>query len=445
MARATSKANLGYYAIDERHHAAILSLVAPATPAHKLLDPFAGEGAFLETAAKAWNVTPYANELDGERAEKCIKRFGPKQAVRCDAERLIASNNAFAAAWLNPPYDHDASASGNKRVEFRYLRHSWKWLQDGGLGLWCVYQHHLTEDAAAFLAKYALSVDVWALPGKHLGAYDQIIVAAVKGRNPDPDALYAQIMTAKANPRILDVQPEPVYKLPRRRIVDGALCSRRTLSTRNKGWLIETGGAWRSHGFQSLLQPPPPPSQIQPVVAPRPGHTALVLAAGVADGAVIETDEYGTVAIRGKTQPVEQVARVDVEADADDPTHKITKTTVRLKPSTTLTLLGADGTTVEMDGDEALLDFITTNKTALADYLNRKFAPAYQFDLNGIRGFLDRIRLKGKYPLYTAQKHVVAAVTKGFEGRKGLLLVGQMGVGRPARPARPRQPLPPAR
>lgn len=72
--------------IEMQHHqlpddvVALLSLVAPATPAHKLLDPFAGEGEFLEVAAKAWNVTPYANELDGDRAAKCIERFGPTQA-----------------------------------------------------------------------------------------------------------------------------------------------------------------------------------------------------------------------------------------------------------------------------------------------------------------------------------------------------------------------------
>ena len=376
MARATSKANLGFYAIDERHHAAILSLVAPATLAHKLLDPFAGEGAFLEAAAKVWNVTPYANELDGERAAKCIERFGPKQAVRCDAERLIASNNAFATAWLNPPYDHDASASGNKRVEFRYLRHSWKWLQDGGLGLWCVYQHHLTEDAAAFLAKYALSVDVWALPGKHLGAYDQIIVAAVKGRHPDPDTLYTQIMTAKATPRILDVRPEPVYKLPPPPDSSRRFVFSPDIIDEEQGLkLIETGGAWRSHGFQSLLEVPTPPTQIEPVVAPRPGHMALVLAAGVADGAVIDTDKYGTVAIRGKTQHVEQIARVDVESDPNDPDRQVKKTTIRLKPSTTLTLLADDGTTIEMDGDDALLEFITGNKRSLAAYLNNKFSP----------------------------------------------------------------------
>lgn len=146
MARAESKQIMGFLPISETHHPAILSLIAPATPAAKILDPFAGEGAFLEAAANAWHVTPYANELDGARAEQCIARFGPKQAVRCDVERLIASNNAFSCGWFNPPYDHDASASGNKRIEFRYLRHSWKWIQDGGLVFWVVYLHHLTEE-----------------------------------------------------------------------------------------------------------------------------------------------------------------------------------------------------------------------------------------------------------------------------------------------------------
>jgi len=146
MSRMENREVMGFFAIDPKHHAAIISLVAPATPAHKLLDPYAGEGEFLEVAARAWNVTPYANELDGDRATKCIARFGPKQAVRCDVERLIASNNAFSCGWFNPPYDHDASATGNKRVEFRYVRHSWKWIQDGGLIFWVVYLHHLTEE-----------------------------------------------------------------------------------------------------------------------------------------------------------------------------------------------------------------------------------------------------------------------------------------------------------
>ena len=29
-------------------------------------------------------------------------------------ERLLSSNAAFGAAWLNPPYDHDKTAKANK-------------------------------------------------------------------------------------------------------------------------------------------------------------------------------------------------------------------------------------------------------------------------------------------------------------------------------------------
>jgi 23S rRNA G2445 N2-methylase RlmL len=145
MARAESKMIMGYLPIEERHYPALLSLVAPATPVVNLLDPFAGEGAFLEVAAQEWNVMPYANELDGDRAAACIARFGPTQTVRCDVERLVASNEAFGILWANPPYDHDKLAKASRRVEFAYLRHAWKWAADGALVLWVVYNHHLTE------------------------------------------------------------------------------------------------------------------------------------------------------------------------------------------------------------------------------------------------------------------------------------------------------------
>jgi len=432
MARAESKMIMGYLPIEERHYPALLSLVAPATPAVRLLDPFAGEGAFLEAAAKAWNLTPYANELDGERATACIARFGATQAVRCDVERLVASNNAFGLAWLNPPYDHDAGATGSKRVEFRYLRHAWKWVQESGLAFWCIYRQHITSEAAAFLAKHSSRVDVWALPGKHLGEYDQMIVAAVKGIPLNPATLYEQIIRDRDNPQPLTVQSEPIYRLPAPRPIQRFVFAPDMLDEVAGLRLIEEQGAWKTGGFQALLEVPPLPAEIEPVVAPRPGHLALVLAAGVADGAVIETADYGQVAIRGKTRHVEQIARVEIEADPNDPERQVKKTTIRLKPTTTLTLLGADGTTIEMEGDEALLGFITSNKHTLAQYLNAKFQPMYRFDMNGIGRWLDSIRLKGKHRLYTAQKHVIAAVTRGLQDRDSILLIGQMGVGKTA-------------
>ncbi len=431
MSRMENRAIMGFYALEPRHHSAILSLVAPATPANRILDPFAGEGEFLAAAATAWNLMPYANELDGERATRCIERFGPKQAVRCDAERLVASNHAFQVLWCNPPYDYDgAGTPGNKRIELRYLRHSWKWVSEGGLVLWVVYRQHLTETAAEFLAKHSQRVDVWALPGKHLQAYDQIVVAAIKGESGNAEALYSHIIHQKAQPRLLEVQSEPIYNLPQPQPIQRFVFAPDMIDEHQGLRLIEEQGAWKTQGFQSLLQIPVPPPPIEPVVAPRPGHMALVLAAGVANGAIIQTEAYGRVALRGKTQPVPQTARVEIEAVASDPEHAIKKTTIRLKPTTTLSLLAEDGTMVEMDGDEALLGFITANKQALAEYLNRRFKPMYTFDMNGMDSWLDRIRLKGKYPMYAAQKHVVAAVTRGFQDRNSILLVGSMGVGK---------------
>lgn len=432
MARAESKMIMGYLPIEPPHHAAILSLVMPATSAVKILDPFAGEGAFLQVAAQAWNVTPYANELDGERAAQCIERFGPTQAVRCDVERLLASNNAFGLLWANPPYDYDKTARASKRVEFAYLRHSWKWAQDGAVVMWCIYIQHLTEEAMAFLAKNSCRVDVWALPGKHQGEYDQIVVVAIKGTPPNVEVLYQSTLDGKANPRLLIVQDEPIYKLPAPSLIARFVFAPDIVDEVQGLRLIQEQGAWKTHGFQALLEVPCPPAQIEPVVAPRPGHLALVLAAGVANGAVIETSDYGQVALRGKTQHVEQITRVEVEAAPGDPERQVKKTTKRLKPTTTLTLLAQDGTVVEMEGDDALLGFITANKQALAAYLNDRFSPMYRFDFAGIGRFLDRIKLNGKYPLYTAQKHVIAAIVRGFQQRDSILLVGQMGTGKTA-------------
>jgi hypothetical protein len=271
---------------------------------------------------------------------------------------------------------------------------------------------------------------VWALPGKHQGEYDQVVVAAIKGIHPNPSELYQHILDGKASPRPQTIQPEPLYKLPASPHITRFVFAPDIIDEEQGLRLIQEQGAWKTNGFQALLEVPRPPEQIEPVVAPRPGHMALVLAAGVANGAVIQTEDYGQVAIRGKTQHVEQIARVEIEAAPGDPERQVKKTTIRLKPTTTLTLLAQDGTVVEMEGDEALLGFITANKHSLTSYLNQKFKPMYGFDFAGMGRWLERIRLKGKYPMYTAQKHVVGATVRGFQSRNSILLVGQMGVGK---------------
>lgn len=430
MSRPENRMVMGYFAFDEKHHPALLSLVQPATTAHKLLDPFAGEGHVLEAMAKAWRVTPYANELDGARAEACLNRFGATHAVRCDAERLSASQGAFAALWVNPPYDHDTQGTGSKRLEFKYLKHSWKWACEGALVFWVVYQHHLTQEALAFLARHSRTVDVWGCAGKHLGEYDQVVVVAVKGTPEDSEALFADLQQQKENPTLLTMQDTPCYTLPVAPKKDRFVFAPDMLDAEQGLRLLQASGAWQNNAFQTLLALPPEPKKMEPIVAPRPGHMALVLAAGVANGAIITTQQHGEVALRSKVVPVEAVVKVEQSENAQG--HTSTTTTIRLKPKNTLTLLKRDGDVITLDGDDALLSFITDNRHALTKYISQQFTPKYTFDFNGLNSWLSQIRLGGKHKLYTAQKHVIAAIVKGFETRKGILLSGQMGSGKSA-------------
>jgi hypothetical protein len=62
MARPGSKMKAGYLPIEEHHYPALLSLVAPVTPSHRLLDSFAGEGTFLTVCSRWRKPNPTTEE-----------------------------------------------------------------------------------------------------------------------------------------------------------------------------------------------------------------------------------------------------------------------------------------------------------------------------------------------------------------------------------------------
>ena len=146
--------------------------------------------------------------------------------------------------------------------------------------IWVIYRQHLTEKAMTFLAKQSRTVDVWALPGKHLGEYDQIIVVAIKGHQADPETLYQDILAQKSDPRPLTVHSEPVYRLPPPITGKRFVFAPDQIDEKQGLLLVESQGAWKTNGFQSLLEMPLQVETIKPVVAPRPGQ---VVPSGVGD------------------------------------------------------------------------------------------------------------------------------------------------------------------
>ena len=427
MPRLTSIEKGGYYAFTEEHLPGMASLFAPSDTGGRLLDPCAGEGHALHHLADAWGLTPYANELDTDRAAACQVLFGPTQAVQGDLHTLRASLGSFPAIWLNPPYTWEMGNQEDKRRELAMLKHAWKWLQAGGWMLWCVYAHHVTPDAAAWLAKRCRSVDVWRLPGLHLGEYVHVVVVAQQGTPPDEPAQFAQrILQDAAHPRELTVHDTPPYTFPHPRPKRRFVFAPKVITPEVALQAVQRDGAQCSAGFQRLLEPPPPVENVRPVVRPRGGQLALVLAAGLFNGIVVQAEE-GRAAVRSTVEPVEQLVEGGEIDEADEATTE--REVYRTRPQVTITLLNQQGEITDMSGDAALVDFIGQHKSALLSYLDRHFTPLYDFRYDPLAPILDRVRIKG-YRLYETQKHVVASTYTALQQRKGVIIVGEPGVGK---------------
>src|SRR5690606_24527782 len=159
---------------------------------------------------------------------------------------------------------------------------------------------------------------------------------------------------------------------------------------------------------------------------PRGGQLALVLAAGLFNGIVVKTEE-GRAAVRSTVEPVEQLVEGGEIDEADETTTE--REVYRTRPQVTITLLNEQGEVTDMSGDAALVDFIGRHKTALLNYLDDHFTPLYDFNYGELAPILDRVRLKGNR-LYETQKHVTAATYTALQQRKGVIVVGEPGVGK---------------
>ncbi|MBN1427427.1 MAG: hypothetical protein JXB07_03520, partial [Anaerolineae bacterium] len=374
MAMLNSIVKGGFYPYPPEQLSAARSLFAPAPQEGgrcvlRALDPCAGEGAALAYLAANLGLEPYANELDANRAGRCQALFGQEHTVAGDLFRLRASNEAFALVWCNPPYGENYGGD-DRRIELSALRHSWKWAMVGGYVAWVVYAHHMTHKAAEFLAANADQVDVYRLPGLHLGQYAQILVVArkIERRDPDPD-LAGQLVESCRCPHSL---PElarldaPRYRFPAPPEVRRFVFAPDEITADVMLAAMQEHGAQQLAGFRQLLTPLPPPPGFHPIVQPRGGHLGLVLAGGLLDGALVKTDE-GSAAVRG----VVRLVTVDTTPEGQ---HGI-RETYQTRPQVTVSLLWKDGRTRTIEAEKALVDFLKAHKSRLLAHLEERSKP----------------------------------------------------------------------
>src|SRR5690606_32700985 len=155
------------------------------------------------------------------------------------------------------PYVWDLG-SDEKRRELSFLKHSLKWVQPGGFMIWVVYAHHVTQDAALVLAKNCSSVDVWGVPGLHLGEYKQVVVVGQIGQAEQPiEGRMMDILNQAGQPHPLEMQTEPIYKFPAPRPVQRFLFAPKIMTPEITLAAIQSASVHQTAQFQAILQPPP--------------------------------------------------------------------------------------------------------------------------------------------------------------------------------------------
>ncbi|MCC6975140.1 MAG: hypothetical protein IT322_14140, partial [Anaerolineae bacterium] len=426
MSRLSSIEKGGFYELPPAHLPALASLFGPAPTGGKLLDPCAGEGHALKHLAEAWALKPYANELDNARAAECQRLFGAAQTVHGDLYQLRASTGAFSAVWCNPPYTWDSTGS-DKRRELSMLKHAWKWLQPEGWMLWCVYAHHITPDAASYLVSRTSQVDIWRLPGLHLGEYAQVVVVARAGKTQGDPASCTLALVEQARSGSLPeltVQDSPRYEFPAPLKRKSFLFAPKVITPEVALQAVKDSGAHLGHGFATLLEPPREAEEVRPVVRPRGRQLALILAAGMFNGLVLETDK-GRSAVRSTVESTE--ALVESEGDPDSNDEETAREVFQTRPRVTITLLSEGGDITDLSGDSALVDFIKAYKPILMEYLDEHFKPLYNFDYSALRPVLACSKNGSLFP---TQKHVIAACHTTLLQRRGVILSGEPGSGK---------------
>ena len=54
------------------------------------------------------------------------------QRFKAISSTLSPKSRSFSFLYLNPPYDSEIGSMNNKRMEFLFLQHTYRWLVEGG-------------------------------------------------------------------------------------------------------------------------------------------------------------------------------------------------------------------------------------------------------------------------------------------------------------------------
>lgn len=445
MARLEAIAKALYYPTPDRVVGMIGNVVQLTDSAGAaLLDPCAGEGRAAAILAHRWNVIAHGIELHKGRADTAAQvlswakhgSYHQLSAINDKGEPISpdgyspeTASRPFGILFLNPPYDEGTDENGaSLRQEIEFLRATTRFLAPGGLLIFIPPRKLLKVEAfRECMRRNYRDIRVHSFPEPEIEAFDQIVVFA---RRNTYGYSYSDISVFDETLTSLDTAESYQVNVPV--VTTKVSLIGRAPETYEPG---ENDGAWAAQQWVAHTGEGAE-HELAPLVAPRPGHQAMLLAAGALNG--LELSAGGDrLLVKGGSRKV-----ITVIEGQEETIHRERITSYLSVLN--LTSGALDSWQVE-DDQTKTGDWFKSHGDELATGILAAHAP--QFNSNNLEAYdFSNLRAPGILPgrtepeILQVQRETSAAIVHRWFGgarsnrrrigHKSIILCGEMGVGK---------------
>ncbi len=333
--RSVGRIKLGYYPLPEAEGTRLRKLMQFPVESSSVLDPCAGTGRALLQLTERAPVSLFGVELDACRAAEASA--AGVETVHGNIFDVQAKVESFSVLYLNPPYDSEVGTLDNKRMEFLFLEHTYRWLVPGGV-LLMVIPHKQLDTCASLLAANFTSFRVFRLSDPESQRFDQVALIGVRkkmsgeayhrNRGLLVQAIWKHrlaILTGEETP--YSIPPTPLTALTYRGLPLDQLED-----------VVVRSAAWKK--VEPFLLPKEEMAGGRPITPLHGGHVGLLCTAGLLNGVFGEGRERHIA----RWRTVKSVSTFEVAENGYKEVHK------RERFSNELALIYEDGRTRVLTG-----------------------------------------------------------------------------------------------
>jgi SAM-dependent methyltransferase len=176
--RQVARLKLGYYPLPRAEGPRIGKMLSFGAEPTSVLDPCVGGGEALHVVTSGATACQYYGiELDADRAD-AAERSGIA-TIQGNTFDVHAKVEQFSLLYLNPPYDSEIGSFSNKRMEMRFLEHTYAWLKPGGVLVFVIPYGRLYP-CVDILASHFADVKAYRLSDPESIRFNQAVVFAVR-------------------------------------------------------------------------------------------------------------------------------------------------------------------------------------------------------------------------------------------------------------------------